>query len=179
MLHEYRDYFHAVASGSAVLRHEDRDGERAFDFVGLEESFGVLRDGVRPQSFIMRLVRPRRSFDREESGTFASLQGGFLVARFGDSRMEGGGAIIDAQDASLQLSDAIAARMVADSRAGHPLFVYCADRADMLDWNAEPVEGVGDGTYHGYFITFRLRRSWNQLSTCAEDDWIDDGLTDY
>lgn len=175
----YFNYFKAVAINHVALAHSDARGQQVFDYADIESAFGKLRDGTKPQAWIMRLVMPRRSFRRENDVTQRVLDGGFLLAKYADARLRGDQAIIDAQDEVLEVADQIVERIVGDSRNGHPLFCYAADRADRLAWNAIAQANVGDGNYHGYFCTFEIANSFDSVGVCNPDAWTDGGLTDF
>lgn len=178
MVTDYRDYFLSVATSHQALQHADVYGKRCFEMLDMDTAFGQLRDGVRPQAFIFRLIRPRRRFDKEEGGSFRVLEGGFLIAHHADVREDGDHAETSALDASLQVCDEIVALMVADSRNGHPLFQFSADKADQLGFRADPAK-VADGTYYGYLCTFEVAHPFEDLSTCNPSIWSHGGLTPY
>ena len=179
MIEAYEAYFREVAEQHKQLAHVDAYGERCFEFMDIAEAFGSIRDGVRPQGFIFRLFRPYRRFVKREGGTFRVLEGGFLIAKFGDVRQQGDGIVTLAMDESLLIVDQVVARMVGDSRNGHPLFEYGADKADALGFQALPATNVGDGTYHGFSCTFELSAPFEATGDCEPDAWLDGGVTDY
>jgi hypothetical protein len=175
----YVNYFKHQAESHPALRHNDAIGQRVFAVISVDEALGDFRAGLKPKSYLMRLLE--YSYRVSDSGNHEVVkmhEGGFLVAHYHSAREGGSAAYFEAMSKSEKVLDEIIEKMIADSRAGHPLFYYSLD--SKQDFKVSPHGYVGDSTYAAWVCTFTFKRYWpNCITRPDAPAWLDDGETPF
>jgi hypothetical protein len=177
ILTDYINYFRHQATTHPLLLHSDVLGQRVFEVVEFNAAWEAFRTSVKEKDFVMRLALPTGATDGEVDSQL-EMYGAFLIARFWAVRDADADECTRALAESLEIASQIVSKMMADSRAGHPMFEYGSNTAAALDARFTPRMWTGDANYAGYWVTFKIRNIWN---TCADAAplWTDGGLTPF
>lgn len=174
----YRKYFEWQAINHPALGHDPATGDRIFQVIDIEESFGDFRTGAKEKSYLMRLLNYTYSISLEAHETHKILEGGFLVARYYSPRTDGADGYFQAMADAEKVMDEIIEKMIADSRNGHPLFYHQLNRNQ--DIMVQPIRYTGDVSYCGWRCIFAFRQFWRDCITSNEAPaWTDGGVTPY
>lgn len=159
MFELYQKYFKYQCTRHPDLLHEDEVGKVVYELVSIDQAFSNSRSVNVEKGYIFLLLEPTWVLAGTEGDQPRQvIQGGFLIAKYYGLRDEGSPAYIEAIQDTERISKEFALRMVADSRDGHPLFDYSANHIDYLNWTAQPMDNVGDGSYAGQLCTFEFSR---------------------
>lgn len=169
----YRNYFKHLCTIHPSLLHSEDVGQQVFQLASLEEALGNTRSVNVEKGFMFTLIQPTfRLIDNEGDQVRQLLEGGFVMAKHYSLRQEGSVEYIDAIDECEAIVLDIVTKIVADSRAGHPLFYFSANNINDLKWTAQPVSNVGDGTYAGWLCLFEFNTSYvNCLDAHTSEAW--------
>lgn len=174
----YIDYFKWQAINHPDLAHDDAEGSRVFEVIDVEEALGDFRGAVKEKAFIFRLILYTYEPRLAEGEIMKNMQGGFIIAHSFSARDGGGSDHLQALTLSEQVVDQIIAKMIADSRNGHPLFEGSFDTPDGVI--VTPVVYTGDSSYAGWRVLFDLASSMDICIPGANaPDWIDEGVTPF
>ncbi len=144
--------------------------------LSVEEALGDFRSAIKEKGYAMRLIEYSHNISTNDSHeTRKVLQGGFLLVKYHSRRSTGATGYLAARADCERICDEFTAKMVADSRNGHPLFYYSLDMPDSI--HVDPEVASGDGFYSGCLVTFTLA---NYFKDCTDGvAWADSGLTPY
>ena len=175
----YRKYFEHQCVNHPDLAHASTAGSRVFEMVSVEEALGDFRSGAKEKGFIFRLLQ--YTYTVGDDGVHEvkkAMQGGFVIARYFSGRILGTADYYEAMEDAERVIDEMIEKMLADSRAGHPLWYYSLDaRQDII---VQPVTVLGDASYTGWLCTFRWSNFFrNCLSDPAAPVWLDEGATPF
>ena len=178
-LDTYINYFKHQAENHPLLAHSDSLGSRVFATITTEEALGDFRSGARSKGYIMRLLE--YSYQVTDAGNHEVTkrhEGGFIIAHYHSSRDGGDTQYLEAVAKAERVVDDMIEKMIADSKAGHPLFYYSLD--SRQDFIVTPARFIGDASYSGYLCLFSFNSFFRNCIT-AEDApaWGDDGATPF
>lgn len=180
MIAKIVDYFTYLATQHPALLHSDVSGQRVVEVASLEEAFGDVRTGARPQGPLLRLVLPTSTLSDLNDGAYKQYQWGLMVLRWHGADPTPA-QMVAAIGAAETIADDLLARLISDARAGHPLLKFGPRSANALGMAGEVVERMADGTYSGVLYTFNIMEALGLRSTpsseCAPVAWLDGGLT--
>ena len=171
----YYDYFRHQAETHVDLLHQETSGQRVFEVIDIDEALGDFRSGIQHQGYMFRLINYTYVVSQRTHQATREIQGGFLVAKYYNSGKEGKAAYLTAMAATQRVLDDVIAKMITDSRAGHPLFDNYFDSEQ--DLNIQPVNYAGDGTYCGWMCIFRTEQFFDNCFTPNAARWSDGGVT--
>lgn len=173
----YVAYFKHQAENHPDLLHSDAVGSRVFQVVSVDEAMGDFRTGAKEKATIMRLLNYTYVIsDRGQTEVRKYLQGGFIIASYYSNKAGGTDAYLAALAKSEKIADEIIEKMIADSKAGHPLFHRSLDSRQQI--TVSPVTDTGDGTYTGWLVLFDFYEYWRNCITSEDAPaWLDDGVT--
>lgn len=161
----YRKYFERLCAVHPELLHVDENGKKVFEMIGIEEAYGDFRVNVVEKGYIFRLITYTWSLIGHDFPRRKPI-GGFIIAKYNSSRQGGTPAFFKAMEDSERLCVLFAAKILADSANGHPLFSYSVNIVDELGFNASPLLKTGDGSYSGWLCTFHYS---NEFQVCLDD----------
>lgn len=169
----YRKYLLHQAKNHPALLHTE--GSRVFQMIGVQEAIGDFRSNIQEKGFIMRGIWYTYGFNF--SGNIEkSMTGGFIVAKYHSHRAGGKDSFFEAMRDSEKVVDQIIAKMINDSRNGHPLFNYSLN--DPTSFNIQAKHNAGEVGYSGYLATFQFNSFWNECmdqqtawNTTEEGSW--------
>ncbi len=168
----YKDYFLHLNKCHPKVLH-DSSGNTIFELVTIEEAFGDFRGQIAEKSYMFRLIEYTWGLDDNyTSNGKQTKQGGFIIAKYHSDRAQGSEeyaeAIADTEEIALDFAE----KMCADSKESHPLFYYSIDTLKHMNWNAQVVRHIGDGTYSGWLCTFQFD-SWfrNCIGEHTDTKW--------
>jgi len=143
-----------------------------YELVSIDQAFSNTRSTNIEKGYIFLLLEPTWVLTGTEGQQVRQVvQGGFLIAKHYGIRDEGSPAYIAAIQDTERIAKEVALRMVADSREGHPLFDYSANHFEYLNWTAQAMDNVGDGTYAGHLCTFEFHRGIVQCLDSYPAEW--------
>ncbi len=173
---DYRDYFYHQVEQHPEL---NATGEVAnmFSLSTFDKALSDTRSLVEVGGYIFRLLIPTWGLSGDAEEALRRYVGGFIIAKNYGARSEDDEAHLQAIDDTERIAGHFAAKMVADSVNGHPLFYGTLDAFEDLHWNAQLLEGLGDGTYLGQFCTFHFGNYINPCTTEQDPAWGDGGYT--
>lgn len=168
----YYQYFEHQAVHHPLLQH--REEAPIFGVIDIEAAFGDFRSSVKEKEFFMRLIQyTYRVGDEGGHEVQKYLQGGFIIGKYYSEKKGGVVAKQAAREASEAVVDQLIVKMLADSKAGHPLFNYSLNSRQNI--SVQPFEGKT--SYVGWLCTF----SFSVYLPVCEDNtaWTDGGLTPF
>jgi len=171
------DYFLHNCESHVDLAHDMSSGNRVFQLVSVEQALGDFRSGAQHQGYLVRLIEYTYGITQLEHEATKEIQFGFIVAKYFREDADGSSAYVAAMSSAERVMDDFLAKMVADSRNGHPLFDHYFD--SRQDVNVQPVLHTGDGNYCGWMAIVRTPQYFEHCYTPAPDRWTDGGLTPY
>lgn len=170
-------YFQYLCEQHPLLLHSETSGQRVFEVKAYEQAFGDFRTGVKPKDYFVRMILPSITFMNHGSSAKKWYQGGLLVGRW-YSRAESDKATqMAAYSAAEKVADEFVARMVADSRNGHPVFANSIDQVENLKINGDFIQGEGDLSYSAVLYLFDFGTFRGLDADCQSITWADGGLT--
>lgn len=170
-------YFQYLCEQHPELLHADEAGQRVFEVRQLEEAERDPRTGIKEKDFLVRLVLPTTELSDQTGNAVKTYEVGLLIAKYHGAREADPADWIAAMSAAERIGDEFVTRMVADSRAGNPLFFGRADMVGGLGVTSEFLMQVGDTSYSGVLLIFRM--STFRCLDPDDTDWVDDALTGY
>lgn len=171
----YKDYFKYQCENHASLTHGDWVGERVFEVISVEEALGDFRTSGKEKDFVFRLIEPTYVIsDDGQAPIRKQVQGGFVVAKFHSPRSGVASDYYTAMDDAEIIVDDFIAKMIADSKNGHPLFFNSLDSRQQI--TVTPTLKRADCSYSGWICTFNFSQAF---SDCASESWEDEGLTPF
>lgn len=172
----YRAYLAHQAATHPDLLHADETGRRVFAMMHVEEVVSDLRSTATEKGFIMRGLHYTYRL-RDDGDGRRIIEGGFMVAKQYSAREGGTAAFLKAMDDAERIVNEIVEKMIADSRAGHPLFLHSFDSEQDVSVTPRPL--VSDG-YAGWMAIFTFS---NFFESCLDREdapaWTDDGITPH
>lgn len=170
-------YFRYLCEQHGQLLHAETPGNRVFEVRSYEQAFGDFRSTAREKNYAVRLILPTFGFDDQGGQGLKKYQVGLLVVKYYSRREDDKNAVITAMSEAEKIGDDFVARIVNDSRNGHPLF-YGADSPGAMQIEGDFLDVQGDGSYAGvmYFLNFQTFRG---LDALCNDVWEDSGLTPF
>lgn len=170
----YHDYFMHQAIAHPLLSHTDQN--RVFEMIGIDEDYGDLRSKVKEKDYVVRLLEYSYQVS-DFSGAFLrkSIRGAFMIAKFYSPRNDSAADYLTALGSAEGIVDNFIEKMIADSKAGHPLFGYSLDR--VQDFQIAPTIRPGDGAYAGWECIFTIRPAFDLA--CDSVGWTDGGITSH
>lgn len=174
----YIAYFKHQAVNHPDLLHDDAVGSRVFEVITVEEALGDFRTAVAEKNYIMRLMHYTYNVgDRGLNEVRKYIQGGFIIAHY-HSDKAGTVTQLEAMALAEKVVDEIIEKMIADSKAGHPLLYHSLD--SKQDITVSPVMYVGDNSYSGWMCLFNIYNWWRDCITHEDAPaWLDDGVTPF
>ena len=171
------DYFETGCAAHNDLQHQITAGHRVFALTSVEQALGDFRAGAQHQGYIVRLVEYTYDVTQTTHEAVKTLQFGLLVAKYSNINAGGATAYLAALSDAERVMDDFINRMVADSRAGHPLFDSYFDNQQQI--NVQPLERTGDASYCGWMAIIRLPQYFNNCFNPDPARWSDGGLTPF
>lgn len=170
----YVNYFKWLCQLHPSIQHTD--ATPAFRVISVEEALGDLRGAVSQDGFMFRLIDYTWTVNEAGAFQFQAKQGGFIVAKMINPREDAETQKKTARDEVETIVNDFITHMLADSRAGHPLFSQGGDSLEDFNFRVQPLLPTGDGSYEGLIVTFDFLsgyeyelechpiHSWRQLS---------------
>lgn len=149
--------------------------------MSVEDALGAFRGKASSSGFFFHLMDYNWSVDETGAYQFQRKMGGFVIGKRIDIRKNPASARIVCRNQCETIANDFITHMVADSRAGHPLFGNSSDTLQSLKLNVQPAYVVGDGSYDGIVCTFEFSPprdyelechpvpAWQQLSPTEYD----------
>ena len=178
-LNNIAEYFQYLCEQHPLLAHSDTAGARVFEVKAYEQAFSDFRTAVKPKDYFVRMVLPTMTMRSQQMQAVKNYQVGLVFGKF-YSRREGTSAdLLTAFTDAEKVADQFIARMVADSRNGHPLFFGSIDLVDNMKLQGDFWQAEGDGSYGAvmYLIDFSTFRGLD--ADCSDIVWNDGGSTPY
>lgn len=171
----YRAYLKHQAESHPNLQHNDA-GSQVFAMMEVEEAVSDLRTKGSEKGYIMRGLNYTYTLSDDGEGR-KEVQGGFMIARHYSNRAGGTVDYFAAIDAAERVLLDLIEKIVADSRAGHPLFLNSLDTKQNFRVMPRPI--VSDG-YAGWLCQFNFI---TPVTICITRDdapaWTDGGATPF
>lgn len=171
-------YFRYLCEQHPQLLHAETSGQRVFEVRAYEEAFGDFRTAAAEKGYAVRLILPTFAYQGDGNQAAKRYQVGLLVARYYSRREDSKTEVVAAMSDAETVGDAFLARIVADSRNGHPLFHYTADDAGALQVTGDFLDFQGDGAYAGVLYLFEFS-TFRGLDAACGVVWADGGLTPF
>jgi uncharacterized short protein YbdD (DUF466 family) len=175
----YEKYFEHQAKTHPDLLHTATDGDKVFFRMEDTERKTSFVTGIRPDSYLFILLPAEYVVtDGNDRLGQKRINGGFIMAHSYHPRNNSDTELRTARYRAEARTDEIIEKMIADSRAGHPLFNYSLD-ADQ-DIRVQVAQRTGDVTYTGYLVTFEFSPFFRICPTGLDaPDWTDGGVTPF
>lgn len=174
---QYRAYWLHQAENHPELQHTEES--KVFEMISIEEAFGDFRMGAKEKSFILRPIfyTYRVGINTQDGQSLKQAQGGYIIAHYYDPRGGGSQAMLDALDKAERVNDQLMEKIIADSRAGHPLWNRSLD--SNQNFNSQPVLLTSGLCYVGYRTVFNFHNAIPLCYPAEQAEWDDDGLTPH
>jgi hypothetical protein len=160
----YIDYFLRLCQVHPSLLHTDT--QRVFEVVSVEEALGDYRGKVSGTGFYFRLMDYTWGVGSTGAFQFQAKQGGFIIGKKVDARNGTSAGRTAARDQCESMVNDFVAHMLADSRAGHPLFSHGSDELALLKLNVAPLFPSGDGSHDALACTFEFFPAYSYELDC-------------
>jgi len=174
------DYFKNLCVQHPDLLHSETSGERVFEVKAYEAAFGDFRTGGQEKAFFVRFILPTIVYAKSGNNARKVYKAGLMVGKYYSTREDEKTAKVEAWSAAERVADDFMARIVADSRNGHPLFFNSIDNPENLGVEGDFLDNQGDGSFAAvlYFFDFSNFRC---LDAGGDEfaEWLDGGLTVY
>lgn len=174
------DYFQNLCVQHPDLLHAETSGQRVFEVVAYEEALSDFRTAGQEKAYFVRFIVPTMRWQGSGSNARKMYQAGLMVGKYYSTREDVKAEKVDAWSAAERVADDFIARMVADSRNGHPLFFNSIDSVDNLNLSGDFWDAQGDGSFAAVLYMFDFGNF-----RCVDPDgadyaeWEDGGLTAY
>lgn len=155
MFQLYHNYFKWLSQLHPSIAHTDAN--KAFEMISVDEALGDLRTAIGTNQFIFRLIDYTWGLVADGGYEQQNKVGGYVIAGKIDQRNGLSAGRIAVRNQCETIVNDYITHMVADSRAGHPLFGNSIDSIELLNLNVQPLLNTGDGSYDGLIATY----SWN------------------
>lgn len=173
-------YFQNLAEQHPDVLHSETSGQRAFEVTAYEEAFSDFRTAGQEKAFFVRLVLPTMRWEASHENARKVYQAGLMVGRYYSRREAAKSDLVEAWSEAERVADDFVARMVADSRNGHPLFFHSIDRPENLKLTGDFWDVQGDGSYAAVLYLFEFGNFRCVDPTGSEvAEWLDGGSTSY
>ncbi len=174
------DYFKNLCVQHPDLLHSETSGQRVFEVSAYEAAFGDFRTGAQEKAYFVRFILPTLRFERSGDNARKMYQAGLMFGKYYSTREDEKTAKVEAWSDAERVADDFMARMVADSRNGHPLFFGSIDNPENLKVTGDFLDVQGDGSFAAvlYMFDFGNFRCLDP-GGAGYAAWEDGGLTAY
>ena len=162
----YRKYLEHQAVNHPALLHTE--GSKVFEMIGIQDALGDFRSVGQEKGFIMRGIWYTYGFGFAHESV-KRMMGGFIIAKHYSNRVGGKKSLFEAMRDSEKVADEIIAKMVKDSKNGHPLFYHSFNHPSRA--NVQPKFNAGEVGYSGYLVTFEISSHWNECAVLDVENW--------
>lgn len=179
-LDDAADYFKYLCEQHPDLLHAETSGQRVFEVKAYEEAFSDFRTGAQEKAYFVRFIVPTMRMQGSGMNARKMYQAGLMVGKYYSTREDAKTAKVAAWAAAERVADDFVARMVADSRNGHPLFFNSIDDVSNLNLSGDFLDAEGDGSFAAvlYMFDFSTFRCVDPAGA-EYPEWVDGPLTDY
>lgn len=178
-INDFEAYFRYLCTQHPKLLHSETSGQQVFEVKPVEEAFSAFRTGAVEKGYFVRMLLPTMGFSNGGTTPRKEYQFGLMVGKQYSRREDAKLAGITALGLAEKVADELVARMIQDSRNGHPLFEGCCDMPDDLNMTGDNYLFEGDGSYAAQLYMFDLSTPRFLETDCQTITWADGGLTPY
>lgn len=165
-------YFKDLCVNHPDLAHDDAPGSRVFEAIAYEEAFGDFRTASKEKDYFVRMLMPSMTFERSDDNARKVYQVGLMVGKYYSKREDPSTAKMSAWADAERVADDFVARMIYDSREGHPI-ISDMDNVQQLGLSGEFMDNEGDGSYAAVLYIFDLTTFRCLTGTQDSVGWID------
>lgn len=175
---DFADYIEYLCQQHPLLLHNNTT-RRIFEVSTYDEAFGDFKTSAPEKNYFARLILPTMSISQDMDNAWKTYQFGLMVGKFYSNREDGKAGQMTAFKDSEKVADELIARMVMDSRNGHPLFGGTIDNPDNLNLQGDFFAFSGDGAYASTLYLFEFSTHRFIDTDCQTIVWGDGGLTPF
>lgn len=168
-------YFRHQCETHPDLLHSETPGQRVFEVSKWEEAWGDFRTDIREKGYAVRLVMPEFTLDNLDGCAARQYDVLFFVGKYAKPRTGAKADYYDALADCERVALDFVSKMVADSRAGHPLFNHTGETVADMNVKGEFIHQFGDGSYVAVMMSLTFANIVHV--TTAGVAWTDGGLT--